>query len=213
VTDSRGARSSAGKGSTWPKGGHPVVAGIYDAFMLPQELLGLRRQRARTAGEAVGTVLELGVGTGLNLPFYADATRVVAIDPDPHMLRRARRRAAQAAQPVELVEAGAESLPFEDGAFDTVVVTLTLCTVPDPAAAVAEARRVLTPDGRFLFLEHVRSDSPWVGRIQDSVTPAWKHVSGGCHWNRTTVATIEREFEVERLWRRGIFVQGAARRR
>jgi ubiquinone/menaquinone biosynthesis C-methylase UbiE len=192
---------------------HPLVAAIYDGFMLPQELLGLRKQRARTAREATGSVLELGVGTGLNLPFYEGAIRIVAIDPDPHMLRRARRRAAQARQPVELVEVGAESLPFEDGAFDTVVVTLTLCTVPDPAAAVAEARRVLTPDGHLLFLEHVRSDSPWLARIQDAVTPAWMHVSGGCHWNRTTVATIEREFEVERLWRRGIFVQGAARRR
>jgi ubiquinone/menaquinone biosynthesis C-methylase UbiE len=193
--------------------GHPLVAATYDAFMLPQELLGLRKQRARTAREAIGSVLELGVGTGLTLPFYADGTRIVAIDPDPHMLRRARRRASQAPQPVDLVEAGAEALPFDDGAFDTVVVTLTLCTVSDPAAAVAEARRVLTPDGRLLFLEHVRSDSPWIARIQDAVTPAWKHVSGGCHWNRTTVATIEREFDVERLWRRGVLVQGAARPR
>jgi ubiquinone/menaquinone biosynthesis C-methylase UbiE len=123
---------------------HPLVAAIYDGFMLPQELLGLRKQRARTAREATGSVLELGVGTGLNLPFYEDATRIVAIDPDPGMLRRARRRAAQARMPVALVEVGAEALPFEDGAFDTVVVTLTLCTVPDPAAAVAEARRVKT---------------------------------------------------------------------
>ena len=158
-------------------------------------------------------MLELGVGTGLNLPFYENATRIVGIDPDPHMLRRARRRAEQVPQRVELVEAGAEALPFDDGAFDTVVVTLTLCTVPDPAAAVVEARRVLAPDGRLLFLEHVRADSPSIARLQDTVTPAWKHVSGGCHWNRTTVATVEREFEVERLWRRGILVQGAARPR
>ncbi len=192
---------------------HPLVAAIYDAFMLPQELLGLRRQRARTAGAATGIVLELGVGTGLNLPHYAGAGEVVGIDPDPHMLRRAQRRAAKAPCPVRLVEAGAQDLPFGEHEFDTVVVTLSFCTIPDPVAAVAEARRVLKPHGRFLFFEHIRSEKPWVARLQGAVTPAWKRVAGGCHLNRSTVATIEGEFEIERIWRKGVFVQGAARPR
>ncbi len=192
---------------------HPVVAALYDSFMLPQELLGLRRQRARTARDAIGTVLELGVGTGLNLPHYVLAGEVVAIDPDPYMLKRAGRRAAEAPCPVRLVEASAEALPFADDEFDTVVVTLTLCTVPDPVAAVAEVHRVLKPDGHFVFLEHVRSDRPWLARLQDGITPAWKRITGGCHANRRTVETLERGFEIERIWRKGIFVQGTARAR
>lgn len=193
---------------------HPFVAAIYDGFMLPQELLGIRRQRARTAGAATGTVLELGVGTGLNLPHYARAGEVVGIDPDPHMLKRARRRAANAPCPVRLVEADAQDLPFGEHEFDTVVVTLTFCTIPDPVAGVAEARRVLKPDGRFFFFfEHVRSETPSVARLQDALTPAWRRDAGGCHANRSTVATIERAFEIERIWRKGIFVQGAARPR
>lgn len=190
---------------------HRVVAALYDAFMLPQELLFLRRQRARTAGPATGSVLEVGVGTGLNFPYYAHADELVGVDPDPHMLKRARRRAATAPCPVRLTAAGAESLPFGDGEFDTVVVTLSLCTIPDPDAAIREARRVLKPNGRLIFLEHVRSDRPWLGRLQDVATPAWKRVAGGCHWNRRSVATIEREFELERLWCKGILVQGTAR--
>lgn len=193
---------------------HRVVAAVYDAFMWPQEVLFLRGQRARAAGPAVGRVLEIGVGTGLNLPYYDQADELVGVDPDPHMLRRAARRVAEAARcPVELTEAGAESLPFDDDAFDTVVSTLSLCTIPDPEAAVREARRVLKDTGRFVFLEHVRSDRRALGALQDLATPLWRHVSGGCHWNRRSVETIEREFELERLFARGIFVQGSARPR
>jgi ubiquinone/menaquinone biosynthesis C-methylase UbiE len=193
---------------------HRVVAAVYDAFMWPQEVLFLRRQRARTAGTAVGRVLEIGVGTGLNLPFYGRADELVGVDPDPHMLRRAARRAAEVARcPVELAEAGAESLPFDDHAFDTVVSTLSLCTIPDPEAAIGEARRVLKDTGRFVFLEHVRSDRRALGALQDLATPPWRHVSGGCHWNRRSVETIERAFELERLFARGVFVQGSARPR
>jgi ubiquinone/menaquinone biosynthesis C-methylase UbiE len=124
---------------------HRVVAAIYDGFMWPQEVLFLRRQRARAAGAATGIVLELGVGTGLNLPYYAHAAEVVGVDPDPHMLKRAGRRAAAAPCPVRLIAASAESLPFGDAEFDTVVLTLGLCTIPDPDAAIKEARRVLSP--------------------------------------------------------------------
>ncbi len=191
--------------------GHRFVAATYDAFMLPQEWLGVRRQRRRTAGEATGRVLELGIGTGLNLPFYVHADEVVGVDPDPHMLKRARRRAARASCPVRLVEAGAESLPFTAGEFDTIVLAFGLCTIPDPEAAMREARRVLKPDGRLLFLEHVRSHSARVARMQDFVTPAWSRLSGGCHPNRASVQTIQQQFEIERLWEKRVIVQGSAR--
>jgi len=114
---------------------------------------------------------------------------------------------------VELTEAGAESLPFDDDEFDTVVSTLSLCTIPDPETAISEARRVLKDDGRFVFLEHIRSDKRWLGALQDLATPPWKHISGGCHWNRRSVETIEREFELEHLFATGVFVQGTARPR
>ena len=193
---------------------HRVVAAVYDAFMWPQEVLFLRRQRARTAGAAVGRVLEIGVGTGLNLPFYEEADELVGVDPDRHMLKHAKGRITGGAPcPVELTEAGAESLPFDDDEFDTVVSTLSLCTIPDPETAISEARRVLKDDGRFVFLEHIRSDKRWLGALQDLATPPWKHISGGCHWNRRSVETIEREFELEHLFAKGVFVQGTARPR
>jgi ubiquinone/menaquinone biosynthesis C-methylase UbiE len=188
--------------------GHPVVAALYDPLMHAQDLLGLRRQRIRTAHEATGRVLELGVGTGLNLPYYDAAESVGGVDPDPHMLRRARRRGG-----AELVEASAEELPFPDESFDTVVAALSLCTIPDVAAALAEARRVLRPDGRLLFLEHVRSESKRAAAFQYRIAPLWLRLPGGCHPNRDTVAAIEREFAIERLWRRGLIVQGAATKR
>jgi ubiquinone/menaquinone biosynthesis C-methylase UbiE len=192
--------------------GHPLVAALYDPLMRAQDALGFRRQRARTAGAARGRVLELGVGTGLNLPWYAHADEVVGVDPDAHMLRRARGRAAAAPCPVELVEADAESLPFGDGEFDTVVVALSLCTIPEPRAALSEARRVLAPQGQLVFLEHVRSERPWVAWLQDRITPAWRRMAGGCHPNRDTVAAIGEQFEIERVWRKGVIVQGTAKR-
>jgi ubiquinone/menaquinone biosynthesis C-methylase UbiE len=188
--------------------GHPLVAAVYDPLMRVQDALGQRRQRIRTAREATGRVLELGVGTGLNLPYYEAADAVVGVDPDPHMLRRARARGG-----AELVEASAEELPFPDETLDTVVAARSRCTIPDPAAALAEARRVLRPEGRLLFLEHVRSGHPRAAAFQDRVEPLWMRLAGGCHPNRDTVAAIEREFAIERLWRRGLIVQGAATKR
>lgn len=191
---------------------HPVLATFYDAYMWPQELMGFRRQRERMAGEATGRVLELAAGTGLTFPFYARAEEVSAIDSDPSMLKRARRRAARAPCPVRLLQADAESLPFNDGEFDTVVLAFGLCTIPHPDIAVREAHRVLKPDGRLLFLEHVRSHRRRHARLQDLAAPAWSRLAGGCHPNRQSVETIERHFNVDRLWRKGIIVQGSARR-
>jgi len=191
---------------------HPVVAAFYDAYMWPQELMGFRRQRERMAGEATGRVLELAAGTGLTFPFYVHAEEVVAIDSDPSMLKRARRRAATAPCPVRLLQANAESLPFHDGEFDTVVLAFGLCTIPHPETAVHEAHRVLKPDGRLLFLEHVRSHRRLHARLQDLAAPVWSGLAGGCYPNRRSVDTIGRHFDVDRLWRKGIIVQGSARR-
>jgi ubiquinone/menaquinone biosynthesis C-methylase UbiE len=179
--------------------------------MEPQDRLGLARQRRRTARAATGRVLELGIGTGRNLPHYSSVEEVVGIEPDRHMLRQAHPRAAAAPFPVRLVEGSAEALPFGEHEFDTIVVALALCTIPDPDAALAEARRVLKPDGRILFLEHVRSSRPRLARFQDLITPVWMVLAGGCHPNRATVETIERHFELEHLWGKGVIVQGSAR--
>jgi ubiquinone/menaquinone biosynthesis C-methylase UbiE len=193
--------------------GHPLLAALYDPLMRLQDALGFRRRRRRSAEAARGRVLELGVGTGLNLPWYRQADEVVGVDPDPHMLKRARTRVSAAPCPVTLVEGSAESLPFGDGEFDSVIFGLSLCTIPDPRAALSEARRVLAPDGRLIFLEHVRAERPWAARLQDGVAPIWRHVAGGCNLNRDTVATIGEQFEVESLWRKGVIVQGTARPR
>lgn len=135
--------------------------------------------------QARGRVLEIGVGTGLNLDLYGDeVSALVGVEPDPYMLRRARRRAEHVRRPIELHELGAEELPFESESFDTVVMTFTLCTIPEPEAALAQVRRVLRPEGRLLFLEHVRSSGPLMGRVQDAVTPLWRRLFGGCHPNR-----------------------------
>lgn len=196
--------------------GNRALAAVYDTVMVPLEAFGMRRQRHRAGAEARGRVLEIGAGTGAMLPHYgAEVTEVVATEPDPHMLRRAGGRAGRTSIPVRLVEADAQDLPFDDDTFDTVVTALSLCTIPAPEAALSEARRVLRGDGQLLFVEHVRSLRPAVGRVQDLVTPAWRTVAGGCHPNRDTVQTIERAgFRLTSVWRsgkhRGSLVQGRA---
>src|SRR5262245_25605228 len=140
--------------------------------------------------EARGRVLEVGVGTGLNFGLYGAVEELQGIDPDPYMLERARPRAAELPFPVELHQAGAEKMPFADRRFDTAVVTFTLCTIPDPHAALVEVRRVLKPGGRLLFVEHTRSIQPLMSTLQDALTPLWKLIGGGCHLNRPAVELL-----------------------
>jgi len=151
--------------------------------------------------DARGRVVELGAGTGLNFPRYPRSVdEVVATEPDPHMLRRASRAATTAGVPITLRQAGAEGLPFEDDSVDTVVATFVLCTVPDPAAALSETRRILKPGGALLFLEHVRAQDPRLARWQDRIRGPWGFFAAGCHPNRDTPSSIERAgFEVERI--------------
>lgn len=162
-----------------------MVAAIIDAVMLP-----LARLRPGVVGQATGRVLELGVGTGLNLAHYHQGVHVHAVEPDPHMLRRARERARDLPFPVELLQVGAEALPFQDASFDTVVATFVFCTIPDPAAAAAEALRVLKPGGRLLFAEHVLATQPGWAAFQRAVDPAWQSVAGGCSLARDPVALL-----------------------
>jgi ubiquinone/menaquinone biosynthesis C-methylase UbiE len=167
---------------------------------MERELAGMRR---RLIGDAAGTTVEIGAGTGPNLSHYGSGiSRLVLVEPDHHMAVRLRRRVAASRPDAVVVEATAESLPFEDESFDTAVVTAVLCTVGDPAAALAEIRRVLRPGGRLLFAEHVRSDNPRLARWQDRLRAPWGVLANGCRPNRETLATIRSSgLEVERLER------------
>jgi ubiquinone/menaquinone biosynthesis C-methylase UbiE len=194
--------------------GHPIYARIYDYYMLPQQLW-LRSRRRRVVGKATGKVLELGVGTGLNLPLYRSARVLVAIEPDCIMLRRAYRRAREARVRVRLIQAKGEALPFPDESFDTIIVTLVLATIPDPAAAARELYRVLKREGTFRFLEHYRSENLHLVKLQDAVTPVWRRILGGCEPNRDILSTLgQAGFDILRTNKlRGTFLlDGVARR-
>lgn len=187
------------------------------------------RLRRRALAAARGRVLEIGVGTGLNLPLYPPAVEAVtAVDPNPGMLDLAARqataaRAAAPSRPVELAPGDAESLGFPDGSFDTVVSTLTLCSVGDPAAALAEAHRVLAPGGVFLFLEHGLADRPRVRRWQRRLTPLQRRVGDGCHLDRDfaallaasplAVEELDAGFDPDMPKLAGYLYRGTARRR
>lgn len=164
----------------------------YDRHVLPRLLdcgCGLpmvRRQRQQLVPLARGRVLEIGIGTGLNLPHY-DRARVhslTGVDPAQAMHRRARQRAQRAGLQVELVGASAEQLPLDDSSFDTVVVTYSLCSIPQPLAALREMHRVLAPGGRLLVLEHGRAPEAAVRRWQGRLQPLWGRIAGGCHLGR-----------------------------
>jgi ubiquinone/menaquinone biosynthesis C-methylase UbiE len=164
-------------------------AAAYDLFNGPAERAGLREQRRDLLAQATGATIEIGAGTGLNLPHYPPAvTRLALIEPDPHMRRRLERRAARLGRDVEIRSATADRLPFPDGSFDTAVVTFTLCSVPDEQAALSEITRVLVPGGQLLFLEHVRSADPGIAAKQDKIPFPYPLI--GCHPNRDTLREI-----------------------
>ena len=167
--------------------GAEQIPWLYDPAVALLERLGLGRWRRWLAAGARGRTLDLGCGTGRNLPLLPDSTVAVGVDPCSQSLARARRRSPRAL----LVRARAEALPFKGGAFDTVVSGLVLCSVTDPAVAASEMLRVLAAGGTVRALEHVRSPLPWKARIQDWTQPAWTVFSGGCHPNRETERTLE----------------------
>lgn len=165
--------------------------GLYQKFILPRLIdVAMRNKevtarRAELIPKASGAVLEIGIGSGLNLSFYPSAiTHLSGVDPSPELLSMARRKLNASPYPVELFCRSAEELLFGDGSFDTVVLTWTLCSIPHPVRALAEIKRVLKPDGRLLFVEHGLSPDPKVQAWQHRLTPMWKRIGGGCHLNR-----------------------------
>ena len=165
------------------------MAPVYDRFTHKTEEGGVRELREALLTDATGRVLEIGGGTGLNLPFYGGADSLVVTEPEPAMLRRLQAKAREQAQQAEVVQAPAEDLPFEDASFDAVVSTLVLCGA-DQKRSLGEVRRVLRPGGRLLFLEHVRSDDPELARFQDRMN--WlNRLVVGCNCNRQTLGAIE----------------------
>lgn len=169
-----------------------LFAAVYDRFTAGAEAAGLSKRREELLAAASGRVLEIGAGTGANLPFYPAAVQSLTLaEPERAMARRLAKRVASQTRIATIVEAPAERLPFPDAAFDTVVVTLVLCTVPDPGRALAEIRRVLAPVGRLLFLEHIRSDDARIASWQDRLNGVNQIVGHGCNCNRATLETIQ----------------------
>jgi ubiquinone/menaquinone biosynthesis C-methylase UbiE len=181
--------------------------GFYEDWILPALIdlsmrnKRLRPYRERVAGAAEGRVLDVGVGSGLNLPFYArQAREVFGLDPSPQLLERARRNMPRTDVPVRLLEGSAERIPLADRSMDTIVMTWTGCSIPEIGTALVEMRRVLKVGGRLLFVEHGRAPEPGVARWQDRLDPLWLKFSGGCHLNRKIDDLLaEAGFRIDRL--------------
>jgi ubiquinone/menaquinone biosynthesis C-methylase UbiE len=181
--------------------------GLYQDHVLPLLIhLSMRQRnlaayRARVVPAAQGRVLEIGIGSGLNLPYYGTAVeQIIGLDPSPKLLAMAREAARQTAIPLELIENSAEAIPLYNRSVDTVVTTWTMCSIPDVQRALGEMRRILKPGGRLLFVEHGRSSDVRVRRWQDRLTPVWRRIGGGCHLNRAISELIENGgFRIERL--------------
>jgi ubiquinone/menaquinone biosynthesis C-methylase UbiE len=184
---------------------HPIFARLYARLSPGVERKGGAEHRDELLAGAAGRVIEVGAGNGLNFAHYPPAvTEVIAVEPEPYLRDRAAEAAAHAPVPVRVVDGVAQRLPAEDGEFDAAVASLVLCSVPDQAAALAEIRRVLNPDGELRFYEHVVSDRPRTARIQHALDDwrIWPRVSGGCHAARDTAAAIEAAgFTIERCRR------------
>lgn len=172
--------------------------GFYDRHVLPRLIDAamsqnpIRRQRQKVVPLAEGRVLEVGMGSGLNLPHYdpAKVREVIGLDPSAGMAARAAERIAASPVPVSLIGLSGEAIPLEDQAVDTVLFTYTLCTIPDPVKALGEMRRVLKPGGRLIFCEHGRAPDAAVRRWQDWINPIWRPIGGGCNLNRDVPALL-----------------------
>lgn len=164
-----------------------LSAALYDLIMRGPEAAGLTEWRRELLARARGRVLEIGPGTGVNLPLYSEAAGdLVALEPNPAMAARLDEQAYAGSGTLTFVEGYAHDVPFEDESFDTVVATLVLCSVRDPLEALTELKRVLRPEGRLLFLEHVAAPDEGLRTWQDRVDPIWNRITGDCHLNRRT---------------------------
>src|SRR5207302_10204952 len=164
-----------------------VHVALLDRLSRPVEDHGLADRRRRLLTGARGRVLDVGAGTGANLVHYRDVERVVALEPEPAMLRRLASRRGQASVPVDIVESTIDDAQLEPASFDTVVCTLVLCTVADLDGVLTRIRTLLAADGQLLYLEHVRAPGAW-GRVQRLATPLWRSVVPGCHLDRDPLA-------------------------
>lgn len=179
--------------------------GFYDRHVLPRLISLAMRQRMlapyrrRVVGQAKGRVLEIGVGAGANLPYYGpDVEELFGVEPAESLVRMTQAK-PEAAR-IRLVQAPAEDMPFEDASFDTAVMSWTLCSIADSAAALAEVRRVLKPGGVLLFVEHGRAPEPRISRSQDRLTPLWRRIAGGCRLNLAVDQALEGAgFRIEAL--------------
>ena len=168
---------------------HPIFARFYDRLSRSVWPIEVEHRTELVAG-LHGRILEVGAGTGLNFQLYPKDAEVVAMEPEPNMIRRARERLPEGPNRMHLLRGAAEALPFADGSFDAAVVSLVLCSVARPDAAISELRRILRPGGELRIYEHVRSENPRHARLQDWLTPLWRPLSAGCHPNRDTGAAL-----------------------
>jgi ubiquinone/menaquinone biosynthesis C-methylase UbiE len=178
------------------------AAAVYDPFLALGEHRGMRTRRRRLLEQAHGRVLEIGAGTGLNLPHYPEGLdELVLSEPLDPMARRLESRLRRSGVRGSVLRAGAEALPLATDSVDMVVSTMVLCTVPDPAAVLDEIRRVLRRGGRLLFCEHVRSDSTRLARRQRRLAGLWAAFADGCRCDQDTLGLIERALQIERVER------------
>lgn len=186
-----------------PKPDAGRFAAGYDRVMAPLERMGLHRLRRRLLPQATGRILEIGIGTGATLPFYGSTGCLLGLDANADMLAGSAARARALGRCLRLSQASSEKLPFRDGAFDTVVGTLVLCSVVDPIQSLQEIRRVLRrPGGQLLLLEHTRPDAPLFARLVDLANGPWLALNGQCHINRRTAdAVAEAGFRVTAIER------------
>jgi len=179
---------------------------LYNKYLFPHLLdlvmkrKSMMKNRSQVAGRAFGVVLEIGFGSGLNLPFYKKIEKLYALEPSEEILNLARKRAKKFLFPIEYLPVGAENIPLANNTIDSVISSWNLCTIPDPDKAMNEVFRVLKPGGKFFFIEHGRSSQNFPAKLQNIINPVWKRLAGGCHLNRDVIdLVVKAGFKIEEI--------------